>query len=59
MTYIVKFPAEWFLRGTTATGDIARATRFATEADAHLALEKAGKFMKRAAIKAARIVSAD
>jgi hypothetical protein len=57
--YIVAFPAEWYLRNTVATGDIARATRYANPRDALVALERAGKFMKRAAIKAAKIVEVE
>jgi hypothetical protein len=54
--YIVEFPNSWFLRGTVATGTIDRATKFETETDAHVALDKAKKFLGSRGTKNARIV---
>ena len=54
--YIVAFPDNWYLRGTVATGSIDRATHYTSRDEAAAALVKASKFMKRAAVKAARIV---
>lgn len=53
--FIIEFPGEWYLRNTTATGDIERATRFNTEKEAvdHLRDSKSFKF---AAKKGARIL---
>jgi hypothetical protein len=53
---LVEFPGGWFLRGTVATGDRDRATRYATAEAAEAALATARKFLKPAAIKAAKIV---
>lgn len=47
----------YFLRGTTWTSEPTRAATFATEADARTALDRARKFMKPAAFKAARVVA--
>ena len=57
MTWIVEFPNDWFLCGTVATGDRERATRFPTEDAAQAALAAARKFLRPAAIKAAKIVA--
>jgi hypothetical protein len=54
--YIVQFPAEWYMRSTTATGDIERADRFNTREEATLALQQRSKWFKPAYRKAAKIV---
>lgn len=56
MAYVVEFPHNYYLRGTTATGDPERATRFATEAEARAALQRNRKFLRAAVWKAAKIV---
>lgn len=60
MSYIIEFPAEWYYRATrtggVATGDIERATPFATIAAAQTALKEA-RWLKRDAKRNARIVA--
>lgn len=53
--FVVVYPNGWFLRGTTATGEEDRATRFDTEEQAHTALNLNKKFLNAQAFKAARI----
>lgn len=56
MKYVVKFPGGWFLRGTVATGDRSRATRYATKDAAAASLEAARPYLKAPAYRAAQIV---
>lgn len=58
-SFIVEFPGGWFLRGTVATGDKERATRFENREAARAHLNSARKFLRPAAHKAARIIEVD
>lgn len=60
MEYIVEMPHDWWLRGTTATSERGRASRFMTEADAAFAIERAKKFLPRKSVtKSWRIVQVE
>jgi hypothetical protein len=53
--FIVTFPKGWFLKGTTATADVNRATRFPSEEAARASLRE-NKFIKPVMKKTARIL---
>ena len=57
--YMVQTGTGWFLRGTAWTGTYDRASIYVGQQAAQAALEKARKFMKPAAYKAARILPAE
>lgn len=46
---------DWYLKGTTWTSDPDRASKFNSRDEAQAALDRAKKFMRPAAYKAARI----
>ena len=61
--YLVYLPAmrgkvEGWLRSTIFTAYQDRATRYATEADARAAIDKAAKFHLKSQMKATRIIAA-
>jgi len=59
LLFIVVTPGyggNWYLRGTTWTGEQERANKFTTHEAALTALNRARRFMKPAAFKAATIV---
>jgi hypothetical protein len=47
---------NFYLKGTTCTGDILRADKFDSHEDAQKALNKAKKFMVLARFKLARVI---
>jgi hypothetical protein len=55
MKYVVAFPDGWWLRGTVATGDRDRATRYGSEEDARAGLAAAKRFFKPASVRAATV----
>lgn len=54
--YVIKFPDDWYLRGTTATGDIERADRFNSTADATKRLAQCRHYFKQKALRDHEIV---